>query len=77
MNENSDIPTVFFDGYRRPMLDRDAAVIADHYVVPAQIEFPWQRIVVTDARQTEEFFADAFGQYADVAEADAAVEVVA
>lgn len=77
MDENNDVPTVFFDSYRRALLDRDAAAIADHYAVPAQIEFPGQRIAVTDARQTEEFFAGAFSQYADVTEAEVAVEVVA
>lgn len=77
MDENSEVHTTFFGTYSRALLNRDAAAIADHYAVPAQIEFPDQRITVTDAKQTEEFFAGAFGQYADVTDADAAIEVVA
>ncbi|QGH70903.1 hypothetical protein GCE65_02965 [Pseudactinotalea sp. HY158] len=45
--------------------------------MPALIEFPEQAIVVSDPRQTEEFFAGAFGQYAGVSATDAAVAVVA
>lgn len=77
MNENSDVHTEFFDTYTRALIDRDAAAIADHYAVPAQIEFPGQRIAVTDASQTEGFFAGAFGQYEGVTDIDATVEVVA
>ena len=61
----------------RNILDRDAQAIAEHYAVPALIEFPEQAIAVSDARQTEEFFAGAFGQYEGVSRTDAAVEVVA
>ena len=67
----------FFDSYTRALLDRDAKAIAEHYAVPALIEVPEQAIAVSDARQTEEFFAGAFGQYEGVSRADAAVEVVA
>ena len=47
------------------------------YGVPALIEFPDQRIAVTDSSQTEGFFNGAFGQYEGVAEARARVDVVA
>ena len=67
----------FFDSYTRALLDRDAKAIAEHYAVPALIEFPEQAIAVSDARQTEEFFAGAFGQYEGVSRSDAAMEVVA
>lgn len=77
MNENNEVHTQFFDTYTRALVDRDAAAIADHYAVPALIEFPGQRILVTDAAQTESFFASAFGQYSDVTEVDVDVAVVA
>lgn len=77
MNANTDVQTEFFDSYTRALLDRDAVAIADLYAVPAQIEFPGQRIAVTDASQTKDFFAAAFAQYEEVKDADAAVEVVA
>lgn len=77
MDENKEVHTQFFDAYTRALLDRDAAAIADRYAVPALIEFPGQRILVTDAGQTEQFFAQAFGQYEGVTGADAAVTVAA
>lgn len=67
----------FFDAYTRALLDRDAGAVAGHYAVPALIEFPEQAIAVTDAGQTEDFFAGAFGQYENVSAADATVDVVA
>lgn len=76
MTENT-IAREFFDTYTGALLDRDAAAIAAHYAVPALIEFPDQRILVTDAAQTEEFFAGAFGQYEGVVKAHATVSVVA
>src|SRR5699024_6639690 len=77
MNEDNDVHTEFFDTYTRALIDRDAAAIADHYAVPALIEFPGQRISVTNAGQTESFFAGVFGQYEAVTEVDAAVSVIA
>ncbi|MDN5807774.1 MAG: hypothetical protein L0J32_10260 [Brevibacterium sp.] len=63
MDENNDVHTEFFGTYVQALIDRDAAAIADHYAVPVQTEFPGQRIAVTDANQTETFFAGAFAQY--------------
>ena len=77
MNEDKEVHRQFFDTYTRALLDRDVGAIADHYAVPALIEFPGQRILVTEARQTEQFFAQAFGQYEGVTEVDAAVAVTA
>ncbi|WP_448720712.1 hypothetical protein [Microbacterium natoriense] len=76
MDENS-VARVFFDSYTRALRARDAGAVASHYVVPCLIEFPDQAIAVSDARQTEEFFASAFAQYQDVTAADAVVTVVA
>ena len=75
--DKHNIARRFFDTYARALLDRDAGAVAKHYAVPCLIEFPDQAIAVTDARQTEEFFAGAFVQYADVVAADATVAVVA
>lgn len=77
MDENNEVHVQFFDAYTRALLDRNAAAIADHYAVPALIEFPGQRILVTAAAQTESFFDSAFGQYSDVTEAEAEVTVAA
>lgn len=72
-----NIARKFFDGYARALLDRDAKSISNFYAVPALIEFPEQAIAVSDANQTEEFFASAFGQYEGVTTTEAVVEVVA
>lgn len=76
MSENT-VATEFFDSYKSALIDRDAQDVAGHYAVPALIEFPGQAIAVSDAAQTEQFFAGAFGQYDDVTDVDAAVRVVA
>lgn len=76
MTENT-IADEFFDTYTRALLDRDAAAIADHYAVPALIEFPDHPVAVSAASQTEEFFAGAFGQYEGILTAHATVEVIA
>jgi len=67
----------FFESYTRALLARDAPRIAAHYAVPALIEFPDQAIAVSDAAQTEQFFAAAIGQYDGVSAASAALTVVA
>lgn len=76
MTENATADQ-FFETYARALLDRDAAAIGAQYGVPALIEFPDQRVAVTDSSQTEGFFNGAFGQYEGVAEAHARVDVVA
>ncbi|MEV0729699.1 hypothetical protein [Polymorphospora sp. NPDC050346] len=65
MSENP-IARDFFETYTRALLDRDARAIAEHYAVPALIEFPDHPVAVSDAAQTEAFFAGAFGQYENV-----------
>lgn len=77
VNEISRITDVFFENYRRALLDRDASRIAGYYAVPALIEFPDQPIPVTSSAQTEHFFAGAFDQYQGVTEAHAVISVVA
>lgn len=75
--EAATVAEEFFDSYTRHLLDRDAAALADDYAVPALIEFPRQRILVTDAAQTEQFFAGAFGQYEGITDASTTITVPA
>ncbi|GGG52643.1 hypothetical protein GCM10011374_14320 [Kocuria dechangensis] len=56
----------FFDRYADALLARDATAIARMYAVPSLVLFPGQPVLVTDARQTEEFFASAWDQYEGV-----------
>ncbi len=56
----------FFDRYAGALLARDATAIARMYAVPSLIVFPGNSIPVTDARQTEEFFASSWSQYEGV-----------
>ncbi|CAM3492083.1 hypothetical protein [Isoptericola cucumis] len=70
-------PQKFFDAYAAAMLERDAKSIADLYAVPALVEFPGQAVAVSDASQTEQFFAASFGQYEDISDVTAAVETIA
>ena len=67
----------FFNSYTRALLDRNAEAIAEHYAVPALIEFPDHPIAVSDASQTEQFFSGAFGQYEAVSTTHATIKVVA
>ena len=74
---NSTIAQQFFDSYTRTLLDRDAKAIAEHYAVPALIEFPDHPIAVSEVSQTEQFFSGAFGQYDGVSTTHATIKVVA
>ena len=74
---NSTIVQQFFDSYTRALLGRDAKAIAEHYAVPALIEFPEHPIAVSEASQTEQFFSGAFGQYEAVSTTHATIKVVA
>jgi 3-mercaptopyruvate sulfurtransferase SseA len=60
---SEDTPQEFFERYAAALLARDEKAVAAMYAVPSLIVFPGQSIVVTDARETEEFFASAWGQY--------------
>jgi ketosteroid isomerase-like protein len=72
-----EVARTFFDSYAVALLDRDAAAIADHYAVPALIEFPGASVPVTSREQTAAFFQRAFGQYADVTSAEASITIAA
>ena len=54
-----------------------AQAIAEHYAVPALIEFPDHPIAVSEASQTEQFFSGAFGQYDGVSTTHATIRIVA
>lgn len=67
----------FFETYRDALLARDAAAVARLYAVPALILFPGQSIPVTDASQTEAFFAASWGQYEGIEAMDSTRHIVA
>ncbi len=67
----------FFTTYAEALMRRDTAVIADHYAVPALIEFPEAAISVSQRTQTRAFFESALPQYHDVTELDHTVRVAA
>jgi len=66
MTATQDTVDRFFEQYAAALLARDATAIAGMYAVPSLILFPGTSIPVSDSRQTEEFFASAFSQYAGV-----------
>lgn len=53
----------FFDRYAAALLARDERTMGQLYAVPALILFPDDSIVVSDAAQTEQFFASSWAQY--------------
>jgi len=67
----------FFDDYAAALLARDEHAIAAMYAVPSLILFPGQSIAVSDAAQTEQFFASAWGQYEGVATIEHEIAVLA
>ncbi|WP_427005374.1 hypothetical protein [Pseudarthrobacter sp. H2] len=67
----------FFERYAAALLARDAKTLAGMYAVPALILFPGTSIPVTDARQTEEFFASSWRQYEGVDAIDKKIVIMA
>ncbi|HEX9227182.1 MAG TPA: hypothetical protein VF885_11090 [Arthrobacter sp.] len=76
MSETTEKVDRFFDRYAAALLARDAKAIAGMYAVPSLILFPGTSIPVSDSRQTEEFFASAFGQYAGVTDVEKHIAVM-
>ena len=66
----------FFDRYADALLARDAPAVAALYAVPSLILFPGQSIPVTDAQQTEEFFASSWAQYEGVDRVDRSIAIM-
>lgn len=69
--------TEFFDSYARALMDRDEARVATMYAVPSLILFPGQSIAVSDATQTQDFFASSWDQYEGVTQASPDITIVA
>lgn len=67
----------FFNRYASALLARDESAMGRLYSVPALIVFPGQLVPVSDATQTEEFFASNWSQYAGVNEVQKHVVVMA
>ena len=72
MTDTNEKVDQFFERYASALLARDAKAMAGMYAVPSLILFPGTSIPVSDANQTEEFFASSWGQYEGV---DAAIQV--
>ena len=66
MTDDSATADEFFTRYAAALLARDAKAIASMYAVPSLIVFPGQSIPVSEASQTEDFFAASFSQYEGV-----------
>jgi hypothetical protein len=62
MINTNDPPQAFFERHAAALLARDEKAAAARYAVPSLILFPGRSIVISDARQTEEYFASACGQ---------------
>ena len=77
MSETNDRVNEFFDRYAAALLDRDAAAVAGMYSVPSLIVFPGNLIPVSDAKQTEGFFASSWDQYEGVDSVDKEINVMA
>jgi hypothetical protein len=77
MTDTTTMTDRFFDRYAAALLARDEKAVAALYAVPALILFPGQAVPVSDARQTEQFFASSWGQYEGVDEAERSVEIMA
>ncbi|MET3950790.1 hypothetical protein [Arthrobacter sp. UYEF36] len=76
MNETQEKVDGFFGRYASALLARDATAIAGMYAVPSLILFPGTSIPVSDARQAEEFFTAAFGQYEGVKDLEKQIAIM-
>lgn len=77
MTEATDNVERFFDRYAAALLARDAKAIAGMYAIPSLILFPGQSVPVTDASQTEAFFASSWGQYEGIDSVEKRVDIMA
>ena len=76
MINTGDTPRAFLERYAAALLARDEKAVAAMYAVPSLILFPRRSIVVSDARQTEKFFASAWGQYDGVDTVDKKIVIM-
>ncbi|MEV4169598.1 hypothetical protein [Nonomuraea sp. NPDC049709] len=77
MRNDDDKVNGFFRRYAAALLARDAKAIAGMYAVPSLILFPGASIAVSDAGQTESFFAASWDQYDGIDELDQQVVIMA
>ena len=77
MTETNETVDQFFESYAAALMARDAKAIAGMYAVPSLILFPGTSIPVTDAKQTEQFFAASWSQYEGVDDINKQVAVMA
>jgi hypothetical protein len=77
MMQTTDKANQFFERYAAALLARDEAAMAGMYAIPSLILFPGNSIAVSDARQTEEFFAASWEQYEGVDSVDQQVVIMA
>jgi ketosteroid isomerase-like protein len=75
MTDNSKVEQ-FFERYAAALLARDEKAVARMYAVPSLILFPGQSIPVSDAKQTEEFFAASWSQYEGIDAADKQIVIM-
>jgi hypothetical protein len=66
----------FFERYAAALLARDERAIAAMYAVPSLILFPGNAVAVSDTRQTEDFFASAWDQYAGIDTMDKQIAIM-
>jgi hypothetical protein len=66
----------FFERYVTALLARDEQAIGKMYAVPSLILFPGTAIPVTDAHQTEEFFAASWPQYDGIDAVDKHIRIM-
>jgi hypothetical protein len=68
MTDTKEKVDEFFERYASALLARDEKTIAQMYAIPSLILFPGNSIIVSDTKQTEEFFASTWDQYEGVSE---------
>jgi hypothetical protein len=66
----------FFERYAAALLARDEQAIAALYAVPSLILFPGHVVLVTNAKQTQAFFAASWSQYEGVDKADPEIAIM-
>jgi ketosteroid isomerase-like protein len=76
MEHTNEAVEQFFDHYAAALLARDEKAISRMYAVPALIISPDQLIAVSDASQTEQFFASSWEQYEGVEEANPQITIM-
>jgi hypothetical protein len=76
MTDTNEKVQQFFERYASALLARNEKAIAGMYAVPSLILFPGNSIPVSDAKQTEEFFASSWDQYEGVDAVDKQIVVM-